>query len=66
MGRDEENDDERKESRTMNARRKLNNAAVTGAIVFGGLLGFATGSWIVAGLVAAGVIIMEFYDRTIR
>lgn len=50
----------------MNARLKLNSSAIHGALIIGGLIGWAFGSWL-AFLIAAGAILATaFHSGEIR
>lgn len=50
----------------MNAREKLNQAAVTGALVFGALFGLATESWLIFIVVVVILLGMSVRDSSIR
>jgi len=50
----------------MNARQKLNGAAITGALVFGALFGLATESWVIFIIVVVIFLGMAFSDNSIR
>ena len=50
----------------MNARLKLNSANIQGALIVAGLVGWAFGSWIVFGVVAAVLLVSAHYEGSIR
>ena len=50
----------------MNARKKLNRAAVNGCLLLAGVFGFLSGSWLVFGLALAVVIALSVYAGDMR
>ncbi len=50
----------------MSARKKLNGAAVHGALGVAALIGAVTGSWGVFWLAAAALVMSSVYDGSIR
>lgn len=50
----------------MNARQKLNQAVVTGALLVGGLLWLATGSVVVGVIVVVIILAVALCDNSIR
>ncbi|QDV25299.1 hypothetical protein [Aureliella helgolandensis] len=50
----------------MNARLKLNSAVFQGALIIGGLIGWAFGSWLAFVLAAAAIILTAYHSGDIR
>lgn len=50
----------------MNARQKLNWAAVNGCLLAAGMLGYLCGSWLVFGLALAGALALARHAGDIR
>ena len=50
----------------MGARKKLNEANIFGALIWGGFLGFVTGSWAVFIIASTVFIVAAIYSGDIR
>lgn len=50
----------------MNARRKLNAAYLQGALLLAGLLGWASGSWVLFILALLALLLAAVHSRKIR
>lgn len=50
----------------MSARLKLNSAAIQGALIIGGLIGWAFGSWLAFFITAVTILATALHSRDIR